>query len=259
MVKNIFFILIITIISAFCNQGLAQDTDQRVYNYVKLIEKGEIERVTVESEKLISDNPNHPGILYLRGKLSTDGLESLKLYQGILDNYPKSEWADDALYHTYQYYYAVGLYKTAELKMLRLKKEYPNSPYLNINDSTENQKTFDDEFTLTDNVRQDTMEIPINDNKLPDTVKSEPPVIKLESGNDYTIQVGAFSTQQNAEKQKYFFHEKRFQTEIVKRVRSGRELFLVWVGNFTSTEEATKTAVEINRKYKIETIIVQKY
>ena len=61
---------------------------------------------------------------------SYNGTEAMKDYQSIVDNFPKSEWADDALYAIYQYYYSLGLYKTADLKFQQLKKEYPASPYL---------------------------------------------------------------------------------------------------------------------------------
>jgi len=72
---------------------------------------------------------NNPGVMYLQAVLTTDGSEAAKLYQNIVDNFPKSEWGDDALYKLYQYYYSVGLYKTAEQKLVQLKEEYPFSAY----------------------------------------------------------------------------------------------------------------------------------
>jgi len=39
--------------------------------------------------------------MYLQAVLTTDGTESAKLYQNIVDNFPKCEWGDDALYKLY--------------------------------------------------------------------------------------------------------------------------------------------------------------
>ena len=76
---------------------------------------------TEQLPALLSKYPNHPGVLYLQGLLTKEGAEAVRIYQSIVDNFPKSEWADDAVYKTYQFYYSLGLFRTAELKMNQLK------------------------------------------------------------------------------------------------------------------------------------------
>src|SRR6185503_15472783 len=95
--------------------------DEPIRELVSRLDRGETEAVKLKLPEFVSKYQNHPGILYLQARVATDGIEAAKLYQSVLDNYPASEWADDALYNLYQYYYSMGLYKTAELKMQQLR------------------------------------------------------------------------------------------------------------------------------------------
>ena len=110
---------------------LAQTPDDGpIRDLISRLDRGETDAVRQALPEAVTRYQNHPGVLYLQARVATDGIEAAKLYQSILDNYPASEWADDALHSLYQYYYAMGLYKTAELRMQQLRKEYPGSEYL---------------------------------------------------------------------------------------------------------------------------------
>lgn len=250
-----FLKLILTVVilgSTLC----AQNIDLEVARYIKMIESGEMEKVINEAAKIIKDNPNHPAILYLQGRLSSDGIEALKFYQAVVDNFSKSEWADDALYKIYQYYYAVGLYKTADLKWKHLQKEYPNSPYLKYPISK-------DIKPIDDTIKINEIAITHPDVKVVEQLKDDRLPLDTQKENTksviYTVQVGAFSTLENAKKQEKFFVDLGYQVEVTNRIRAGKSLYLVWVGNFNSTEEAEKVKDEIKHKYRIESITIQKY
>jgi cell division septation protein DedD len=258
--KNDFLYLTILTLTA-CITIFSQTIDNQVENYVKIIEQGDAEKAFTESADLITSNPHNPGILYLQGRLSSDGTEALKYYQTILDNFPKSQWADDALYQTYQYYYAIGLYRTANLKLDQLKKQYPDSPYLNMKSSvptTVDKK--DDEIPQNVSLTVETPKPATLQTPTPQTPSL--PTSSIETRPTATlafaIQVGAFSTLKNAEQQKTYFEELGYQVEISNKVRSGRSLFLVWVGTYPNAEEAVKVSFEIKKKYNIESIIVQR-
>ncbi len=236
--------------------GFSQSVDDQVLKFIKLIEQGEPDRVLTESASLMSSSPNHPGVLYLQGRLAEDGTEAVKLYQTILDNFPKSDWADDALYSTYQYYYAVGLYRTAELRLAQLKKNYPDSPY--VSGKTTDKPTQTATVPPQTPVAQPPANPPIVEPKQPVTEINKTPIESISKGT-YTIQVGAFSTLENAEKLKSYFINLNYDVEIANRVRAGKKLFLVWVGSFQTAEDAVKLAFDIKQKYKIEAITVQRY
>ena len=75
----------------------------------------------------------------------------------------------------------------------------------------------------------------------------------------YVLQVGAFSSSTNAQKRKNFFEDLGYSVEVTNKVRSGRSLFLVWVGSFHSMEEARLEGRRIKTKYKTDSIIVERY
>lgn len=237
-------------------QLFSQNVDQEVSRYITMIESGEVEKVMDEADKLVKQNPNHPGVLYLQGRLSTDGIEALKFYQAVVDNFPKSEWADDALYKIYQYYYAVGLYRTADLKWKHLKKEYPNSPYLKSPLSKDIKPVEED----TINVRDISITQPAIKVEKPKTTEFTADTLgQTTQSIVYTLQVGAFSTLENAKKQEKYFVDLGYQVEVTNKIRAGKSLYLVWVGNYSSAEEAAKFKEDFKQKYKVESIIVQKY
>ena len=103
-----------------CAQTNSSEPDIR--HRLEMIEKGQAEAVRAELPSLMTNYQNNPGVMYLQAVLTTDGTEAAKLYQNIVDNFPKSEWGDDALYKLYQYYYSIGLYKTATQKLTQLKE-----------------------------------------------------------------------------------------------------------------------------------------
>jgi hypothetical protein len=231
-----------------------EQTDEIKDNILK-VDRGQVDDVKKILPDLIAKYQNTPGILYLQGRLASDGIEGVKFYQSVVDNFPKSEYADDALYRIYQYYYAIGLYKTADLKFSQLKKDFPNSPHLtgkpNITIPREEEPAVN--LSKKDTLAADTQKIAESQPVSPPP--ATPPVITT----SYTLQVGAFSTVSNAEKQKNFFDDLGYTTEITNKVRSGRSLYLVWVGNFKSAGEAMQLSKEIKSKYKITGIVVEKY
>ena len=203
---------------------------------LEMIEKGQAESVRAELPSLITNYQNNPGVMYLQAILTTDGSEAAKLYQNIVDNFPKSEWSDDALYKLYQFYYSVGLYKTAEQKLAQLKEEYPFSAYAVEQNSAIEEK-------------------PIVKEK-PSVVKPKGTVPKF--ATNYTIQVGAFSTLQNASELKAKFEKEGFSSNIFSMVSNGKKLHKVWVGEFQTYDEAKRFTAEIKKKFNLTSIVVSR-
>jgi cell division protein FtsN len=189
----------------------------------------------------------------------------VKFYQSIVDNFPKSEYADDALYHMYQYYYALGLYRTAELKMEQLKKDYPDSPFAGGRTAGAKLPAVE-EPAVKVAAKDDTLGV--QQVSAPPAVTPAPvPAATVPAARDqapakrlpYTLQTGAFSTAANAEKQKTFFEEKGYSVEITNKVRGGRSLFLVWVGSYGSADDAKRAGKDVRGKFNIDSIVVERY
>lgn len=217
-----------------------QHADTEVAKYLTMIQNGQADRVKAEIPALLDKYPNDPGVLYLQAQTTSEGAEAVRIYQSIVDNFPTSEWAPEALFRVYQFYYALGLYRTAEMKMAQLKKNYPSSKH--------------------------TLGVPEADTRQIPDENAQPPVngVKPTSeGHDvtaasFTLQVGAYTTQMNAEKQKAFFEGQGYTVETINRVKDNRSLFFVLVGSYTSVEEAKAKGQEIKKQFNIDSMVTTK-
>lgn len=203
---------------------------------LEMIEKGQADAVRAELPSLMTNYQNNPGVMYLQGVLTTDGAEAAKIYQSIVDNFPKSEWGDDALYRLYQYYYSIGLYKTADQKLVQLKEEYPFSAY-----ATEHNLVLEEKPPAKEK---------------PAVIKSTGTVPKFTT--NFTVQVGAFSTFQNAEELKIKFEKEGYSSNIFTMVSNGKKLYKVWVGEYQTYEEAKRFTAEIKKKFNLISIVVSR-
>jgi cell division septation protein DedD len=237
--------------------AFAQDEGPDIERYLARVEKGEADVVRSELPSLLSKYPNNPDVLYLQGVLTTDGTEAVRIYQSIVDNFPKSERADDALYKVYQFYYAIGLYRTAEIKLNQLKANYPGSKYVagiaqsDMSTLPEEKENSSPPSPTQENVVQNPPEV--QQIEKPTPPESKPAV---EERGQYTLQVGAFSQQVNAEKQKLFFEDLGYSVEVINKVRGSRSLFVVLVGDYDTPDAAKAKSEEFRKKYNINSMMV---
>lgn len=232
------FIFSIVAFAIFVPMLFAQTNSNQldIRHRLEMIENGQAEAVRTELPSLMTNYQNNPGVMYLQAVLTADGAEATKLYQNIVDNFPKSEWGDDALYKLYQYYYSIGLYKTADQKLTQLKEEYPFSAY-----ATEKFSVVEEKQAVKEK---------------PAVMKSKGTVPKF--ATNFTIQVGAFSTLQNAGELKEKFEKEGYQSNIFTIVSHGKKLHKVWVGEFQTYEEAKRFNAEIKSKFNLTSIVVSR-
>jgi cell division septation protein DedD len=263
------FVLFFLLQSALAPRLSAQSSADEVKTYIRMLDQSRTDDARRALPDLITKYQNTPELLYLQGRLAADGIEAVKFYQSVVDNFPKSEYAPDALHRIYQYYYALGLYRTAEKKLAQLKANYPNSTVVAGTPSAKlpRQEELAVKLPEKDTAASDTPaapgEIPVAPSTTPAAPTQKPaPAEKpapVATRKPYTLQVGAFSTVANAEKQKGYFEELGMTAEITNKIRSGRSLHLVWVGSFGNAEEAKQASREIKSKYKIDSIVVERY
>ena len=214
----------------------AQNAEADVAKYIAMVRNGQVEAVKAEVPSLLAKYPNNPGVLYLQALTTSEGAEAVRIYQSIVDNFPSSEWADDALYKVYQFYYSLGLYRTAEIKMAQLRKNYPNSPLLSGSADAPSKQLPEEK---------------------PDAgaAAARTPASPAET---FTLQVGAYTTGVNAQRQKSFFEDLGYPVEVINRVKEWRSLFLVIVGTYTSADEAREQGAAIKKKHNIDAILTTK-
>ena len=234
-IPTIVFAFLITLLPAAVLAQSSPTGEPDILKRLEMIEKGQADAVRAELPTLMTNFQNNPGVLYLQGVLTTDGSEAAKIYQSIVDNFPKSEWADDALFKLYQYYYSIGLYKTADQKLEQLKRDYPFSTYATDQKVAEEPKVVPP------------VETPV---KVTRPSKGE------KSAVVFTVQAGTFSVLQNAEELKTRFERDGYPSHIFTIVNNGKKFHKVWVGEFNKQEEAKRFSAEIKKKYHLETIVV---
>jgi tetratricopeptide (TPR) repeat protein len=236
----------------------AQMSEQDVRTRLEYIYSGQTDRVRQEMPSLEKQYPNDPGVLYLDAILTTDGSRAVKKFQQIVDRYPHSDWADDALYKVYQYDYSVGLYETADKKLKQLKQDYPNSIYVVGSDSTvgktaEGQSGSEHQIA-TVHENKDTVQAlsdqPINNSSNSSNSSGEQDIGK------YFVQTGAFSTMDNAKKRAAFLDSIGRKGTINSKQVGGKTLYVVAVGGFSTEQGARDFIAELKTKYNVDSIII---
>jgi cell division septation protein DedD len=256
------FLLSVAVVSA-----LSQNNAPDIRALVARVNAGAADEVREQLPTLISEHPNDPGVLYLQALLTREGADAVRTYQSIVDNFPKTEWADDALYKVYQFYYALGLYRTADMKMNQLKAEYPSSQYA----SAQPQVQTDAPEPATAKPEEAKPEIPKAglpppaDHVRPAEPKTEPsPQDPAPAGTDtaipvrFSLQVGAFTVHANAVTEKNRYEALGYPSEMISKVRDTRSLFIVMVGSYGTYEEAKAAAAELKRKSGVSAMVVSR-
>ena len=231
---------------------LKSQINNEVAQAIERLEKGDVAEVKQQLPELITKYQNDAGVLYLQGRLATNGNEAKQFYQTIVTNFPKSEWADDALYRLYQYNYAMGLYRTASAQLQQLAKNYPESPYV--------------KSVPQSGLPKIDKPVPVakeGENTPSKTEQLKPPFEQNETKQianqeRFTLQVGAFSTSPNAEKVKSSFEEKGYRVEIASKVQNGKSLYKVWVGSYKTRVDAEKALKDVKAKFGLNAMVIER-
>ena len=123
------------------------------------------------------------------------------------------------------------MYDTAKKQLDKLKKNYPQSPYIKI---AENKIPSENELST----------------------KEQKPDEKKQIDYKYTIQAGAFSKIDNAKFLKKDFEDSGFFSEIKEKVVGGTTFEVVYVGRFASENEAKNFLQVINSEFKLDGRVV---
>jgi len=228
-IKNLVYLALL--FSALSININAQDLN--IVPYLQQIENGKADEVRNELIGLKEKYPNNPSVMFLEGVLTENGQKAVVIYQKVVDEYPDSKYADAALYRIYSYYYALGLYESANEKLNKLITDYPKSPYIKI--AKQNQLPVNPEIT-----QEDETDLTQQNNK---DVK----------GADYkfTIQAGAFSKIENAESLQLKFEKSGIFSEIKDKLVAGTTFHVVYVGKFVTENDAGSFLKTINDKFEL--------
>ncbi|HMN49982.1 MAG TPA: tetratricopeptide repeat protein [Ignavibacteriaceae bacterium] len=222
-----FLILSFLIAPVFIN---AQEVD--IIPYLKQIEQGKAGEVKTKLSELKQDYPNSSNVLFLEGVLTENAQDAVVIYQKIVDKYPKSAYADAALYRIYSYYFALGLYNTADKNFEKLKKDYPESPY----------------------IKMASMNVTTEENTTPPVKTVDQ---KDETVYKYTVQAGAFTNKDNAVTLQKEFVNAGLKSFIKEKNVGGTIFNVVYVGQFVGKNEAEDFKAIANSQFNISGRVVE--
>lgn len=229
MEKQFKFIFLLSFIFISSINIFSQEVN--IVPYLKQIDNGQKVKALSHLAELKDDYPDDPSVMFLEGVLTENGQDAVAIYTEIINEYPNSKYADAAVFRIYSYYYALGLYGTANSFLNRLKKDYPKSPYIKIAEQ-----------------RTETTTMPLSAKKKPLPPKSKNKIIY-----NYTIQAGAFTISANAGHLKTRFENAGFYSTIKDKNVAGTIFHVVYVGKFETEESAKKALNIIDKQFNLQT------
>lgn len=229
-----FSIFLIFISLQITLQVFAQEVD--IVPYLKMIEQGKLEEAKTELLDLKSDNPKSSNLIFLEAVLTENGQDAVVLYQTLVDKFPKSTYADASLYRIYSYYFALGLYNTADKNLARLKKDYPESPYIKMASVN----------VVKNEVEETTQQITETTNQN-----------QKEEDYNYSVQAGAFTNASNANVLKKEIESAGMVSFIKEKNVAGTTFTVVYVGKFETRKEAEDFLPIANTRFRISGRVVE--
>lgn len=230
----------------------------QINTYLKNIAEGKIEIVKSKLPELINKFGEEPGILLLQGAVLDNAQNAVPYYKKILDNYPNSEFAPNALWRLIQYYAIVGDTTTAKKQLARFREKYPTSPFLTAANDIVRVSISDikyknrEKYFATDTAKEESKK----EIETKQQIDTSTPVVNKPK---YGLQVGIYSTKEAAESEKNrLVKTGSFRSEVLEKLVSGERKYAVVIGNYDSEDEALRAKALVEKSCKCNPLIFKK-
>lgn len=254
----------------------AQDLED---NLLQWIESNGQDKLNSYFEKISRKYPDSPITLFIEAYIEPDGERAVHLYEQFIRKYPQSKYSDRALLKIAQYYYAVGSYVTARQYLDNLIDQFPASSnmaeakYLaaccliamNYYNSAERElkelieKYPESPFKVfaQQEIKQARTSPEAGSDKGAENVYDQLIEATQVQGR-YAVQIGAFSDRDNAQKQKNQYLRLGYPATVATKYVGDRLLYVVWLGDFKTEDEARKYGEDFKSKNRISYQVVRK-
>jgi len=227
--------LITILILIFVAHSKAQEVN--IVPYLIQIERGAIDSVKIEIEKLKIKYPQNPDIKFLEAITVSDAQKAEEIFREIVEKHPNSKYADASAYRLFNYYFIQDEVDLVEKYYRKLKTEYSESPYF---------KFAQNQYDLLSSSKE--IE---NEKQIPKTE------IKKSVNYSYTIQAGAFVKKDNAQSLKSQFEKTGIYSEIKEKNVAGTIFNVVFAGKFENREDAENFLMIINSQFNLQGRVVE--
>ncbi len=220
--------------------GWGQAGSTRVGNILALVNEGAFDAARQQAALLRGNGVARDEKLFVEALLETNAEKAVGRYQTLVNSFPRSRWADDALFRLYQYYYAVGAYSTAETFLRQLGASYPNSPYV--------KGTF---TGVADVFTRVTPTTPAPH------ARSAPGGVKPRT-KAFTVQVASFRNRADAERSQRKYIGYGYSAYIAEGIVSGLRVYRVRIETFPDYTKANAFVKKLKQRHNLSAIVVNK-
>ena len=233
---------------------------QNIDMYLSLIHEGQSDGVEEILPELSSKYPNDPGVIYLKALLTENALKSLELYSSIVKRFPESKYSGEAAVKIGEYFYAKGLYSQAGAQLSPLPRKYPRlsnmqrvldmmiSSFIAIGQSDSVNYYLSIYQNMFPNLDTDRYGLTNNQNKSVQIYEKN----NIKEAKPYLVQIGAFSSIQNANRLKLQVNQIGYDVKIVPVKINGKALNAVRVVRFKTKSAAERNGNIIKKKLGID-------
>ena len=227
---------------------------QNVDLYLSLIDEGKSKGVLENLTELTSKFPNDPGVLYLKALLSKDGDSAVEQYKNIIKKFPESKYTPNAAMKLGEYFYARGLYTQSANLLKNIPVKYPRfSEMQRLTDLMINSFNAIGEadsakyygLIIKSMFPSINAEFDLNDKKLSQVFDFKK---KQLNKGPYVVQIGAFSSKENAKRLKLQVNQLGHDVSINKVDANGKTFFAVRVKSYNSKRKAEDIGKDIKSK-----------
>ena len=241
--KLVYFIVLLSIM---CGQNIDV--------YLSLIEEGKYEGVKENIKELISKYPNDSGVLYLKALLTQNGDSAIKQYQDLLKKFPETKYAPLAAMKIGEYFYARGLYTQSANLLKNIPLKYPR--YSDMQRLTDLMINSFNAIGESDSAKYYGLmiksmfpvvepSINLGESKLSQVFDFKK---KSKVNGPYIVQIGAFSSKENANRLKLQVSQLGHDVTINKVDSNGKTFFAVRVNRYKTKTKADQIGKDIKSK-----------
>lgn len=228
----------------------AQDVD----SYLSLIYDENAKGVSQNLPELLSKYPKDSGVLFLKALLTEDGESAFEQYKKIIKNYPESKYAPLSAMKIGEYFYAKGLYTQSANILKKIPASYPR--FKDMQRLTDLMINSFNAIGQVDSARyygllvesmfpQVETNLLKNEDKLNQVFDFKK---KTKSGGPYVVQVGAFSSKENAKRLKLQLSQLGHDVSINNVESNGKTFYAVRINRFKSKSKAEQIGKGVKSK-----------
>ncbi len=227
---------------------------QNIDLYLSLIEEGKIDGVKENLPELLSKYPENAGVLFLKALLTSEGDSAIKQYKRILSDYPDTRYAPESAMKIGEYFYARGLYTQSANLLKNIPTRYPRFPEMQrLTDLMINSFNAIGE---ADSAQYYGLMIksmfPFLDTKPIEKNSKLSQVFdfkkKTKKNGPYVVQVGAFSSKENAKRLKLQVSQLGHDVSINKVDSNGKTFYAVRINRYSSKKRAEEIGKDMKSK-----------